>query len=483
MSKRTLFGITFLITLVGMVSCSKAPTPTNEPIKTQRPHPSETISSDPVLEALIDSALVDPYAYTKLAELCDEVGHRLTASPGMKRAIAWSMQSMRDAGFDSVWTEPVTVPHWTRGNEWARCTAPVEFDLSMTGLGLSDGTGPDGIEAEVMVVNGYDELDARAAEAKGKIVLFDMPWEGYGSVARYRVGGAGAAARHGAVAALVRSATGVSLGAPHTGMMRYADDAPRIPTAALSVEDSGCLRRLADKGLKPRVHLYMEAKNHGETTSYNVVGDIRGRELPEEIVLVAGHLDSWDVGTGAQDDGAGVVLALAAARIFLKQEVRPRRTVRVVHFTCEEMGGHGGKAYLEAHRSELDRHVLAIESDSGTFAPRGFSVDADSSVIADLALAAAPLARVAPGEWSVKKGGSGVDIGPIVREGVPGVGHRVDTTHYFDVHHSKADTFEKIDPDLVARNVAAIAGLIHIVAESPARPGSIATGQISSGGP
>jgi carboxypeptidase Q len=359
----------------------------------------------------------------------------------------------------------------------------VEFDLDMTGLGLSDGTGPDGVEAEILVVTDYDELDALAAEAKGKIILFDMPWEGYGSVARYRVGGASAAARHGAVAALVRSATDVSLGTPHTGMMRYADNAPRIPTAALTVEDAGRLRRLAEKGLKPRVHLYMEAKNHGETTSYNVVGDIHGRELPEEIVLVGGHLDSWDVGTAAHDDGAGVVLALAAARILVKQDLRPRRTVRVVHFTSEEYGGHGGDAYLEAHRSELDRHVLAIESDSGAFAPRGFSVDADSSVVADLVLAAAPLARVAPAEWNVSKGGSGVDIGPIVREGVPGVGHRVDTTHYFDVHHSRADTFEKIDPDLMARNVAVIAGLIYSVAESTARPGSLATGPSSSGGP
>jgi carboxypeptidase Q len=264
------------------------------------------------------------------------------------------------------------------------------------------------------------------------------------------VGGASAAAKHGAVAALVRSATGVSLGTPHTGMMRYAEDTPRIPTAALTVEDAGRLRRLANKGLKPRVHLYMEATNHGETTSYNVIGDIRGRELP--------------------------------ARILLKQDLRPRRTVRVVHFTAEEYGGYGGDAYLEAHRSELDRHILAIESDSGSFAPRGFSVDADSSVVADLALAAAPLARVAPAEWSVSKGGSGVDIGPIVREGVVGVGHRVDTTHYFDVHHSRADTFEKVDPDYLARNVAVIAGLIYTVAESPARPGSLSAGQISSGG-
>ncbi len=478
MFRRSLIGLSVLMTLIGLASCSKAPRPNVD----HAAPPPDTAHIGPRTEALVDSALTDPYAYDKLAELCDEIGHRLTGSRGMEQAIAWSQLSMYQAGFDSVWTESVTVPLWTRGDEWARCIAPVEFDLAMTGLGLSDGTGPDGIEAEVMVVASYDELDARAAEAVGKIVLFDMPWEGYGSVARYRSGGASAAARHGAVAVLVRSATGVSLGTPHTGMMHYDDDAPRIPAAALSVEDAGRLRRLVEKVLKPRVHLYMEATNHGETTSYNVVGDIRGRELPEQIVLVAGHLDSWDVGTGAQDDGAGVVLALAAARILLKQDLRPRRTVRVVHFTAEEYGAPGGNAYLEAHRSELDRHVLAIESDSGAFAPRGFSVDADSATVAQLALACAPLARVAPDEWSVFKGGSGADIGAIVREGVVGVGHRVDTTHYFDVHHSRADTFEKVDPDHLARNVAAIAGLIYIVAETPARPGSLPAGTHSSGG-
>ncbi|MEN8008545.1 MAG: hypothetical protein ABFS42_16165, partial [Candidatus Krumholzibacteriota bacterium] len=170
MLKRTFLCLSALMILVGTASCSRAPAPNSDPVEAPSPSLAETIPSDPILEALIDSALADPYAYEKLAELCDEVGHRLTASPGMKRAIAWSQKSMRDAGFDSVWTEPVTVPHWTRGNEWARCTAPVEFDLDMIGLGLSDGTGPDGIEAEVMVVSSYDELDARAAEAKGKIV-------------------------------------------------------------------------------------------------------------------------------------------------------------------------------------------------------------------------------------------------------------------------------------------------------------------------
>ncbi len=485
LAPRAIVGVTVLL---GLASCAQAPAPKDAPtvpeshaaVAAPAPIPP---SNDPVLDALVDAALADGYAYEKLGELCDTVGHRLTASPGMKRAIAWSQASMLAAGFDSVWTEPALVPHWTRGKEWARCIEPVQFDLDMLSMGLSDGTEGQTIEAEVLAVRDWDEFEARADEAEGKIVLFNPPWEGYGKTVQYRVHGASTVARHGAVACLIRSVTDVSLGAPHTGMMRYADDAPRIPMAALTVEDAGRLHRMCERGLKPRIQLSMEAANHDSTISYNVIGDIRGREKPEEIVLISGHLDSWDVGTCAQDDGAGVVLALAAARQLLQQDLRPRRTVRVVHYTGEEMGGSGGRAYLEAHRHELDRYVMALESDSGAFAPRGFSVDADSLIIADLAQRAAPLARIAPDQWKVYKGGSGVDVGFIVREGVTGVGHRVDTTHYFDVHHSRADTFEKVDPTDLARNVAAIAGLTYLVAETPADLGPAPVATLPGGSP
>jgi len=446
--------------LLLLASCSGNPA-----LKIVEEEPPAAVN--PELNTLLDAALADDYTYDKLGELCDTIGPRLTGSPNMKKAIEWSVNSMRAAGFDSVWTEPVTVPHWTRGREWARCTAPIEFDLILSGMGLSDGTGPEGIEAEILAVRDFDELEERADEAAGKIVLFNPPWEGYGKTVQYRVKGASVAARHGAVAVLIRSVTSASLGAPHTGMMHYDDDAPRIPIAALTVEDAGRLHRMFQRGLKPVVKLCMEAQNHEDTTSYNVVGDIRGSEFPEEIVLLSGHLDSWDVGTCAQDDGAGVALSLGAAQMILKQELHPRRTVRVVHFTCEEMGGFGGRAYLEAHRFELQNHVLALESDAGSFTPLGFSVDADSVVVEHIRELTAPLARVAPGSWNIRKGGSGVDVGPIVRAGVPGAGHWVDTTHYFDVHHSLADTFEKIDPDLLARNVAVMAGLIYAVADEP----------------
>ncbi len=431
--------------------------------------PPNATDSTAIPEAVMSDAnvadLADPWAYRTLAELCDTVGPRLTGSPGMAKAVAWAERTMREAGCDSVWTEPVEVPHWTRGHEWARCTAPVEFDLVMTGLGLSDGTPPEGVEAELLVVHDFEELEARAAEAAGRIVLFNMEWAGYGPTVQYRTRGASRAARHGAVAVLIRSVTPNSLATPHTGMMRYEDDAPRIPAAAITVEDAGRLQRLADAGHRPRVRLMMEARNHGLTTCHNVIGDIRGADRPDEIVLVAGHLDSWDIGTGAHDDGAGCVMALAAARRLLVDGGRPARTVRVVFYTAEEIGGYGGKAYRDAHRDELDRHVSALESDSGAFAPAGFTVQGDSLVVA--AVADHALSVAALGAGKVSPGGSGVDIGPICECGVPGIGHRVDGGVYFDYHHSPADTFDKIDAGDLARNVAAIAGLIRSISEDP----------------
>ncbi len=419
--------------------------------------------TDSDLSAVIQAGLEDSFAYDKLGELCDTVGARLAGSDGYERAVAWAQSVMKEAGCDSVWTEPVTVPHWTRGREWGRVLGPVPFDLDLCAIGLSDGTGDRDIEAEVLAVRDFDELERRADEAAGKIVLFDPPWEGYGKTVRYRVGGASAAARCGAVACLIRSVTDRSLGAPHTGMMRYADDAPRIPIAAVTVENAARLHRMCERGLEPRVRLHLEARNRGEVINHNVIGEIRGSEKPEEIILVGGHLDSWDLATGAHDDGTGVTLALAAARMQLQQGRRPRRTIRVVFYACEEMGGYGGRAYLEAHRQELDRHVLVIESDGGGFAPRGFSVQADSAVVARVAALTAPLAMLAPDHWTVRPGHSGVDVGPLAEAGVPGIGHRVDGSGYFALHHSAADTYDKVDPGEMSANTAAIAGLIHAV--------------------
>ncbi len=418
-----------------------------------------------VYDRIISAALADSYAYERLQELCDTIGPRLCGSPHMESAIAWAVEVMQRDGFDRVWTEPFTVPHWVRGEEWAEVTAPTPFKLTLIGLGRSVGTPSAGIEAEVLAVKDFAELRARAGEAAGKIVLFNPPWEGYGKTVRYRVDGASAAAEHGAVACLIRSVTDYSLGAPHTGVMAYADSVPKIPAAALTVEDAGRLYRLAQRGLRPRVRLYMEAQILPDTETANVLGEIRGREKPAEIVLIAGHLDSWDTGTGAHDDGAGSVIALAAARLLKSLDLIPRRTVRVVLYGCEEYGRVAGDAYLDTHVNEIDRHVAAIESDSGGFAPRGFSVRSDSLVLARVAQLARPLAVV--GGDSVWSGWSGVDIHPVVERGVPGIGHRTRSEDYFHYHHSPADTFDKIDPSALARNVAAVAALLYAIADDP----------------
>jgi len=386
---------------------------------------------------IIDAALVDTFAYTALGELCDTIGARLAGSPEMRAAIDWAVATMEREGFDEVWTEPVTFPYWQRGQEWARTTAPLELELPILGLGNSIGTPSDGIEAEILAVTDFDELEARAGEAAGKIVLFDPPWSGYGGSVQYRTRGASAAAKHGAVACLVRSVTNYSLHTPHTGMMRYEEGVPQIPVACVTVEDAGWLHRLAQRGLQPRVHLYMEAQTLPEVESFNVIGDIRGSKLPDEIVLAGGHLDTWDTGTGAHDDGAGCLITLAAARLLKRLGLQPRRTIRIVLFEAEEFGGFGGRAYRDAHVDEVDRHVAALESDSGAFPPRGFSIRDDEPVLEWMRELTGSLGRLTTAEGDslhaemVFEGWSGVDIRPIVELGVPGIGLRTHSDDYF----------------------------------------------------
>jgi Zn-dependent M28 family amino/carboxypeptidase len=274
------------------------------------------------------------------------------------------------------------------------------------------------------------------------------------------------------VACLVRSVTDRSLATLHTGIMRYADRADsawagvaRIPAAALTVEDAGRLYRLARAGQPVRVRLSLGARTLPDTLSANVVGEVRGRERPEEIVVIGAHLDSWDVGTGAHDDGAGCVIVMEAARLLARLPVAPRRTVRVVLFADEENSQTGGKAYAALHAEELPRHVAALECDSGGFAPRGFTAGDDSLTLAQVRALARPLAVV--GAADITPGGSGVDVSFIARQGVPGLGHRVEGERYFAYHHSPADTFDKIDARELAQNVAAVAALAWALAEAP----------------
>ena len=435
------------------------------PLSAQRPAPLDQRYAAEA-NRLIDAALGDSAAWNKLARLTDGFGHRLNGSKSLEQAIDWMLAEMRAEGLDNVRGEPVMVPHWVRGQESAELVAPRAMNLPMLGLGGSVGTPPEGISAEVLVVSSFADLDKRAAEARGKIVLFDVPFTNYGATVRYRSDGAVAAARAGAVAALIRSVASYSLRSPHTGAMRYDSTVTRIPAAALSTEDAAMLHRMQDRGERIVVRLRMDARTDPDTPSRNVVAEIRGRELPDEVVVMGGHIDSWDVGQGAIDDGDGVVVAWEAVRLMKELGLRPRRTVRVVGWVDEEYGGSGAEAYRDQHAAELDNHILAIESDGGVFKPVGFGFTGSDSARVLLQQVVRLLARV--GGDSLLAGGGGADIGPIMQRGVPGMSHNTDGD-YFWFHHSNADTVDKLDPRDMGLSTAMMAVMAYVVAEMPER--------------
>ncbi|MFN0151529.1 MAG: M20/M25/M40 family metallo-hydrolase [bacterium] len=438
---------------------------------------------------LIGEAQLSPDAYDKLAFLCDRIGHRLSGSPRLDRAIEWAAGAMRADGLANVHTEKVMVPAWVRGAERATVLEPAEHELSMLGIGMSVGTPRGGITADVVVVDSFPHLDSLGeAGVRGKIVLFDVPYAGYGNTVPYRTRGASRAAKYGAAAVLVRSVGPISFDTPHTGTLMYAEDQPKIPAACITIENATMMRRMSDRGERMRVRLEMGAHQLEDAPSANVIGEVVGRELPDEIVVVSGHLDSWDVGQGAQDDGVGCILAMEAAHLIQRLGLAPRRTIRVVLFTNEENGARGGNAYRDTYQGVAHNHVAAIESDSGNGPVQGFSLDlraietgdsaSDARAEADVAAArvrgVAILRELAPlfeplGATGMVPGGSGVDVEPMVKEGVAGIGVRHDTSRYFDVHHTHADTFEKIDRADLNRNVAAMAVLAYVLADMPER--------------
>ncbi|MGD8815932.1 MAG: M28 family metallopeptidase [Acidobacteriota bacterium] len=416
---------------------------------------------------LIDAALADAAAWQRLARLTDTFGPRFSGTQNLEDAIDWILEEMERDGLDNVHGEPAMVPRWVRGEESAELVEPRPRALPMLGLGGSVATPAEGITAEVLVVRSFDDLEARAAEARGKIVLFNAPFTNYGQTVRYRTGGAVAAARAGAVASLIRSVTPYSQQTPHTGGMSYEEGVPRIPHAAITVEDADMLQRFQDRGERIVVRLKMSAQTLPDVRSRNVVAEIRGSELPDQVVVLGGHIDSWDVGQGAMDDGGGCVAAWEAVRLMKALGLRPRRTVRVVLWTNEENGLRGGNAYRDAHTRELDDHILAMESDGGVFAPTGFGFDGSDEALAILRRIATLLDRIGAG--TINAGGGGADIGPIVRQGVPGMELEVDGTRYFWYHHTDADTMTVIDANEMARCVAALAVIAYVVADMPQR--------------
>ena len=419
---------------------------------------------------LIGAALSDTAAWHRLAELTDTYGNRLAGSKALEDAIRWAVAKMSSDGLENVRAGKVMVPHWVRGRESAEIVAPVHHPMAMLGLGNSVGTPPDGIEAEAIVVRSFDELDARGPALKGKIVVYNVPWTGYGETVRYRSAGASRAAAHGAVAILLRSVGQPGLRTPHTGALSYAPDEPRIPAAAIANEDADRLQRLQDRGQKLVVRLSMDARMLPDAESANVIGEIVGREHPEEVVVLGCHFDSWDVGTGATDDGGGCIASWEAVRLMKKLGLRPRRTVRAVLFTNEENGLRGGLGYRDQHKAELANHVLMIETDGGVFRPLGFGFSGNDRARETVNAVASLLAGI--GATRIGASGGGADIGPSVQAGnVPSMSLDVDGALYFTIHHTHADTVDKIEPTDIARCVAALAVMSYVVADLPARLG------------
>jgi carboxypeptidase Q len=413
------------------------------------------------------AALSDSAAWNRIAELTEKFGHRFSGSQSLEQAIDWIIEKMKADGLDNVRGEPVMVPKWVRGAESVTLMTPRVQNLPMLGLGGSIATPAAGITAEVLVVSSYDDLTAKAAQARGKIVLYNVPFTNYGATVAYRSGGASRAARVGAVASLVRSVGPYSMRTPHTGGMAYDSTVAKIPTAAITSEDADMIARMVARGERVTLKLNMTAHFEADAQSRNVMGEIRGRELPDEVVVMGGHIDSWDVGRGAMDDAGGVVAAWEALRILKRLNLQPRRTIRAVGWTNEENGLRGGNGYRDAHRAQLDKHILAIESDGGVFRPLGFGFTGSDAAFGIIQEIGTLLDKV--GATAITRGGGGADIGPIMGVGVPGMGLNVDGTKYFWFHHTDADTVDKLDPKEVAQCAAAMAIMAYVVADMPQR--------------
>jgi len=433
--------------------------------------------------------MADAEGYANLAYLCDHIGKRISGSASLDRAVAWSAELMKREGLANVTVQPVMVPHWVRGRESAAIVAPVEKPMHMLGLGMSVGTAPGGITAEVVVVPNFEALTKLGREGvAGKIVVYNATYEGYGRTVMYRTAGASHAAALGAVGMLVRSITPLAVQLPHTGTLVYEEGQPKIPAAAISIEDALMLDRLTAEGKPVKVHLDMEAHMEPDAKSGNVMGEIVGSEHPEEVVVLGGHIDSWDVGQGAQDDGSGIMATLAAVAEIKKLGMVPKRTIRVVFWVNEENGEAGGKAYRAMLGDKLSTQVAAIEMDGGAEAPVGYgygsggggrrTVPGGPAAPARVQLSAAEqhslelLQQIGTllkpvGADQVTVGGGGSDIEPMMQDGVPGLGERTTGAHYFDWHHTEADTLDKVNPEEFRKNIASLSVMTWVLANMP----------------
>ncbi|MDX1626380.1 MAG: M28 family peptidase [Wenzhouxiangellaceae bacterium] len=444
------------------------------------PTSAETFSADDLetARALRQQGLESALGYAITAELTTRIGNRLAGSPNDALAVAWAQDKLEELGFDRVWTEPVTFPAWTREHERVAIVSPVEQELVALAIGFSPATPEGGVTGEVVAYQDLAALEAAdPAQVEGRIVYIEKRMarardgSGYGPAVAARGRGSMVAAEKGALAIVIRSVGTSTNRFAHTGAMRFDAASRRIPAVAVSNPDADQLERLLDLGEPVRLHVDIGAEIQDTYTSQNVIGEIRGGERADEIVALGAHLDSWDVGTGALDDGAGVGIVTAAATLISRLDRRPDRSIRVILFAAEETGLWGGRAWARAHAEEVRRYQVAAESDFG--AGRIYEISARVSdeawpVIGDIQAELAPLGI----ELGVRSASGGPDFSPMLRHGLAAVDLEQDGTTYFDYHHTENDTLDKIDPEAMAQNVAAYAVLAWLAAQSPVDFGS-----------
>jgi carboxypeptidase Q len=476
---RLLIAAFFLVATLAFAQTQNPPKSSyenDEPVTQVKQYPPELVSE---LIALRESALADDYAYRQVAHLTENIGPRPSGSPQAQAAVDYVAEELRKLGLE-VRLEEARVPHWIRGVETAELVefpgqaAGTKQKVVLTALGGSTPTSADGLTADVVVVNNFDQLkNLGRRKIAGKVVLFNTQFdkekaaagfagEAYGEAVLYRAKGAKAAAELGAVASLVRSVGGADYRLPHTGWGEPAG----IPAGAVTSEDADLIAHLVAQG-NVRLHMVLTSGNGPEVLSYNVVADLKGSEHPEQVVIVSGHLDSWDLGTGAIDDAAGVAVAMETAEMIQRLHLHPKRTIRVIAWMDEENGGHGHDAYAAAHKTEFANHVAAIESDFGAAHPLGFDAKISANALPWLKPAQEILRSFGANLIKVTNDSPGADIAPMAKVGIPAFGIMQDGRTYFNYHHTAADTLDKIVPRELRENAAAMAVMGYTLANLP----------------
>ncbi|MEQ6166356.1 M28 family peptidase [Ekhidna sp. MALMAid0563] len=425
-----------------------------------------------MIKKFYDETLTNGHVYENLRYLCKEIGHRLSGSPEAAAAVEFTKQLMESYGFDTVYLQPVMVPHWVRGKKEVVRALDSEkhgtFEMNALALGNSVGTGPDGVLAEVVEVSGIDEVNKLGKKVEGKIVFYNGAMDptiintfgAYGGAVIQRSSGASEAAKYGAKAIIIRSVTNRKDDIPHTGSLNYKALINQIPAVAISTNNADRLSQiLQEQTLK--VYIETHCQQLPDVLSYNVIGELRGSELPDEIIAVGGHLDSWDVGEGAHDDGAGCMQAIEAVRLFKTLDIAPKRTIRAVMWMNEENGLRGGREYARVAKENGEKHIAALESDSGGFQPLGFSTSGTDEQKAQIKAWRDYFLpyRV----WDFDQNGGGADIGPLRSHGTLLIGLRPSTQRYFIYHHTPADVFEAVDQRELELGAASMGAMVYLL--------------------